>query len=103
MATNIQTKVTIRSAAAEDIPAVAELIKPYVWTRAACSNAPSTSSRSLLPNFFVAVEEDGTIIVRGARNLLAQASGNSQPGRRVVSAGAGHRAQLVDACVERAA
>ncbi len=102
MATNIQTKITVRSAAAEDIPAIAELIKPYV-DEGSLLERTFDEFEELLPNFFVAVEEDGTIIGCAALEIYSRKLAEIRSLAVAASAqGQGIGRKLVDACVERA-
>ncbi len=102
MATNIQTKVTIRSAAVEDIPAVAELIKPYV-DEGSLLERTYDEFGELLPNFFVAVDEDGAIIGCAALEIYSRKLAEIRSLAVAASAqGQGVGRKLVEACVERA-
>jgi amino-acid N-acetyltransferase len=102
MATNIQTKVSVRSAAADDIPAIAELIKPYV-DEGSLLERTYDEFGELLPNFFVAVDEEGTIVGCAALEIYSRKLAEIRS-LAVASwaQGQGIGRKLVDACVERA-
>ena len=102
MATNIHTKVTIRSAAADDISAVADLIKPFV-DEGSLLERTYDEFGELLPNFFVAVDESGAIVGCAALEIYSRKLAEIRS--LAVSAsvqGQGVGRKLVEACVERA-
>src|SRR5215475_8431255 len=102
MATNIHTKVIIRSAAAADIPAIADLIKPYV-DEGSLLERTYDEFEELLPNFFVAVDENGLILGCAALEIYSRklAEVRSLAVSREAQ-GQGVGSKLVHACVERA-
>ena len=102
MATNIQTKVSIRSAAEADIPAIADLIKPFV-DEGALLERTYDEFEDLLPNFFVAVDADGVIVGCAALEIYSRklAEIRSLAVSRSVQ-GQGVGSKLVAACIERA-
>ncbi len=102
MATNIQTQVIIRSAAATDIPAIADLIKPYV-DEGSLLERTYDEFEELLPNFFVAVDENGVIVGCAALEIYSRklAEVRSLAVSREAQ-GQGVGSKLVKACVERA-
>ncbi len=102
MATNIHTKVIIRSAAAEDIPAVEELIKPFV-DEGSLLERTLDEFEELLPNFFVAVDENGVIVGCAALEIYSRKLAEIRSlavSPDVQGQGVGRK--LVQACVERA-
>lgn len=102
MATNISTKVIIRSAAAGDIPGIAELIKPFV-DEGSLLERTFDEFEELLPNFFVAVDEDGTIVGCAALEIYSRKLAEIRSlavSPEVQGQGVGRK--LVNACVERA-
>jgi N-acetylglutamate synthase-like GNAT family acetyltransferase len=102
MATNIHTKVTIRSAAANDIPAIANLIKPFV-EEGSLLERTYDEFEELLPNFFVAVDQDGVLVGCAALEIYSRKLAEIRS--LAVSSqaqGQGVGRKLVDACVERA-
>jgi amino-acid N-acetyltransferase len=102
MATNIHTKVIVRSAAAEDIPAIADLIKPFV-DEGSLLERTFDEFEELLPHFFVAVDEDGMIIGCAALEIYSRKLAEIRSLAVAASAqGQGVGRKLVDACVERA-
>jgi amino-acid N-acetyltransferase len=102
MATNIHTKVTIRSAAADDIPAIANLIKPFV-DEGSLLERTFDEFEELLPHFFVAVDEDGVIVGCAALEIYSRKLAEIRSLAVAASAqGQGVGRKLVEACVERA-
>jgi amino-acid N-acetyltransferase len=102
MATNIQTKVTIRSAATEDIPAIAALIRPFV-DEGSLLERTYDEFGDLLPNFFVAVDEDGAILGCAALEIYSRKLAEIRSLAVAAEAqGQGIGRKLVAACVERA-
>ncbi len=102
MATNIHTKVIIRSAAAADIPALADLIKPYV-DEGSLLERTYDEFEELLPNFFVAVDENGVILGCAALEIYSRKLAEVRSlavSREAQGQGVGRK--LVEACVERA-
>ncbi|HVU14782.1 MAG TPA: GNAT family N-acetyltransferase [Phototrophicaceae bacterium] len=102
MATNIHTKVIIRSAAAADIPAIADLIKPYV-DEGSLLERTYDEFEELLPNFFVAVDENGVILGCAALEIYSRKLAEVRSlavSREAQGQGVGRK--LVEACVERA-
>ena len=101
MATNIHTKVTIRSAAATDIPAIAELIKPFV-EEGSLLERTYDEFEELLPNFFVAVDENGVLVGCAALEIYSRKLAEIRSLAVAPEAqGQGVGRKLVDACVER--
>lgn len=102
MATNIHITVTIRSAAAADIEAIADLIKPFV-DEGSLLERTYDEFEELLPNFFVAVDEDGAIIGCAALEVYSRKLAEIRSLAVAASAqGQGVGRKLVEACVERA-
>ncbi|MCC6805636.1 MAG: GNAT family N-acetyltransferase [Anaerolineae bacterium] len=102
MATNIHIKVSIRSAVSADIPAIAELIKPFV-DEGSLLERTFDEFEELLPNFFVAVDEDGTIVGCAALEIYSRKLAEIRSlavSPEVQGQGVGRK--LVEACVERA-
>jgi len=103
MATNfIHTKVIIRSAAANDIPAIADLIKPFV-EEGSLLERTYDEFEELLPNFFVAVDENGVLVGCAALEIYSRKLAEIRSlavAPEVQGQGVGRK--LVDACVERA-
>jgi len=102
MATNIQTKIMIRSAAAEDIPAIADLIRPFVEEGSLLERTYDEFGE-LLPNFFVAVDEDGVIVGCAALEIYSRKLAEIRSlavSPEVQGQGIGRL--LVEACIERA-
>ena len=102
MATNIHTKIIIRSAAAEDIPAIADLIKPFVEEGSLLERTYDEFDE-LLPNFFVAVDENGVIVGCAALEIYSRKLAEIRSLAVSPEAqGQGVGRKLVEACVERA-
>lgn len=102
MATNIGTKVTIRSAASGDIVAIADLIKPFV-DEGSLLERTYDEFEDLLPNFFVAVDEAGIIVGCAALEIYSRKLAEIRSLAVASSAqGQGVGRKLVEACVERA-
>ena len=102
MATNIHTKVIVRGATAEDIPAIAELIKPFV-DEGSLLERTYDEFGDLLPNFFVAADEEGVIIGCAALEIYSRKLAEIRSLAVAASAqGQGIGRKLVEACVERA-
>ena len=103
MATNIiHTKVIIRSAAADDIPAIAALIKPFV-EEGSLLERTYDEFEELLPNFFVAVDENGVLVGCAALEIYSRKLAEIRSLAVSPEAqGQGVGRKLVDACVERA-
>jgi N-acetylglutamate synthase-like GNAT family acetyltransferase len=102
MATNITTQVIIRSAAHEDIPAIAELIKPFV-DEGSLLERTYDEFEDLLPNFFVAVDTEGVIVGCAALEIYSRKLAEIRSLAVASSAqGQGVGRKLVDACVQRA-
>ncbi len=103
MATNIiHTKITIRSAAADDIPAIAELIKPFV-EEGSLLERTYDEFEELLPNFFVAVDQNGVLVGCAALEIYSRKLAEIRSLAVSPEAqGQGVGRKLVDACVERA-
>ena len=102
MVANIQTKIIIRSAAAADIPAIEALIEPFV-EQGALLERTYDELDELLPNFFVAVDADDTIIGCAALEIYSRKLAEIRSlavSASVQGRGVGRR--LVDACIERA-
>jgi N-acetylglutamate synthase-like GNAT family acetyltransferase len=106
MATEILTKVKIRAAQRNDIPAIAELIAPYVEEGSLLARTYEEFD-DLLPHFFVAEEEDD----RAASQIIGCAALEiySPKLAEIRSLAVSDRARgrgvgklLVNACVERA-
>ncbi len=102
MVANIQTKIIIRSAAAADIPAIEALIEPFV-EQGALLERTYDELDELLPNFFVAVDADDTIIGCAALEIYSRklAEIRSLAVAELVQ-GRGVGRMLVAACIERA-
>ena len=103
MATNIiHTKVIIRSAAEADIPAIADLIKPFV-EEGSLLERTYDEFEELLPNFFVAVDENGVLVGCAALEIYSRKLAEIRSLAVSPEAqGQGVGRKLVDACVERA-
>ena len=104
MATNITTttKLVIRSAAAADITAIADLIKPFV-DEGSLLERTYDEFEDLLPNFFVAVDEDGTIVGCAALEIYSRKLAEIRSLAVASSVqGQGVGRKLVEACVARA-
>ncbi len=102
MATNISTRVTVRSAVEADIPAIAELIKPFV-DEGSLLERTYDEFGDLLPNFFVAVDEAGSILGCAALEIYSRKLAEIRSLAVATSAqGQGIGKKLVEACVERA-
>ena len=102
MATNIHTQVTIRSAAADDIPAIAALIKPFV-EEGSLLERTYDEFEELLPNFFVAVDQNGVLVGCAALEIYSRKLAEIRSLAVSPEAqGQGVGRKLVDACVERA-
>jgi N-acetylglutamate synthase-like GNAT family acetyltransferase len=102
MATNISTKVIVRSAVESDIPAIAELIKPFVDDGNLLERTYEEFG-DLLPNFFVAVDEEGVIVGCAALEIYSRKLAEIRSLAVSSSAqGQGIGKKLVEACVERA-
>lgn len=102
MATNIQIEVKIRTATPEDIPAIEALIKPFVEEGSLLERTYDEFG-DLLPNFFVAVSEDGAIVGCAALEIYSRKLAEIRSlavSRAVQGQGVGRK--LVEACVERA-
>jgi N-acetylglutamate synthase-like GNAT family acetyltransferase len=101
MATEVLTKVKIRAAEQDDIPAIAELIAPYVAEGSLLARTYEEFD-DLLPHFFVA-DDDGEII--GCAALEIYSPKLAEVRSLAVSEqaqGRGVGKLLVQACVERA-
>lgn len=102
MATNIHTKIIVRGATSDDIPAIAELIKPFV-DEGSLLERTYDEFGELLPNFFVAVDEEGSIIGCAALEIYSRKLAEIRSLAVATSAqGQGVGRKLVAACVERA-
>ena len=102
MATNISTRVTIRSAVEADIPAIAALIKPFV-DEGSLLERTYDEFGDLLPNFFVAADEAGVIVGCAALEIYSRKLAEIRSLAVAESAqGQGIGKKLVEACVERA-
>ncbi len=102
MATNIHTKIIVRGATAEDIPAIAELIKPFV-DEGSLLERTYDEFGELLPNFFVAADEEGVIVGCAALEIYSRKLAEIRSLAVAASAqGQGVGRKLVEACVERA-
>lgn len=102
MATNINTRVIIRSAVESDIPAIAELIKPFV-DEGNLLERTYEEFGDLLPNFFVAADEEGVIVGCAALEIYSRKLAEIRSLAVSSSAqGQGIGKKLVEACVERA-
>ena len=102
MATNITTQVIIRSAATEDIPAIADLIKPFV-DEGSLLERTYDEFEDLLPNFFVAVDAEGVIVGCAALEIYSRKLAEIRSLAVASSVqGQGVGRKLVEACVERA-
>jgi N-acetylglutamate synthase-like GNAT family acetyltransferase len=106
MATEILTSVKIRAAQRDDIPAIAELIAPYVAEGSLLARTYEEFDE-LLPHFFVAEEsdEDGTAEIIGCAALEIYSPKLAEIRSLAVSErvqGRGIGKLLVNACVERA-
>ena len=102
MATNIHTQVTVRSAAADDISAIAELIKPFV-EEGSLLERTYDEFEELLPNFFVAVDQNGVLVGCAALEIYSRKLAEIRSlavSPEVQGQGVGRK--LVNACVERA-
>lgn len=96
------TSYTIRMARAEDVPGVIRLIHSYVDEGKLLART-LTEIDDLLPNFFVAVREDETIIGCAALEIYSPKLAEIRSlavSREAQGLGVGRR--LVNACVERA-
>lgn len=102
MATNIHTKIIVRGATSDDIPAIAELIKPFV-DEGSLLERTYDEFGELLPNFFVAVDEEGIILGCAALEIYSRKLAEIRSLAVATSAqGQGVGRKLVAACVERA-
>jgi amino-acid N-acetyltransferase len=102
MATNIHTKIIVRGATSDDIPAIAELIKPFV-DEGSLLERTYDEFGELLPNFFVAVDEEGSIVGCAALEIYSRKLAEIRSLAVATSAqGQGVGRKLVAACVERA-
>ncbi len=102
MATNIHTKISIRSAVPADITAIADLIKPFV-DEGSLLERTYDEFEELLPNFFVAVDEDGTVVGCAALEIYSRKLAEIRSLAVAPSTqGQGVGRKLVEACVERA-
>ena len=102
MATNFQIQVNIRTATAEDIPAIEALIEPFVEEGSLLERTYDEFG-DLLPNFFVAVNQDGEIIGCAALEIYSRKLAEIRSLAVSRSAqGQGIGRKLVEACVERA-
>ena len=102
MATNIHTTVSVRSAAEADIPAIAELIKPFV-EEGSLLERTYDEFEELLPNFFVAVDENGVLVGCAALEIYSRKLAEIRSLAVSPEAqGQGVGRKLVEACVERA-
>ena len=102
MASNIQTKIIIRSAVAADIPAVEALIEPFV-EQGALLERTYDELDELLPNFFVAVDADDVIVGCAALEIYSRKLAEIRSLAVAESVqGRGVGRMLVDACIERA-
>nr|AUN37553.1 GNAT family acetyltransferase [uncultured bacterium] len=102
MATNIHTEVIVRSAAAADIPAIADLIKPFV-EEGSLLERTYDEFEELLPNFFVAVDQNGVLVGCAALEIYSRKLAEIRSLAVSPEAqGQGVGRKLVDACVERA-
>lgn len=102
MATNINTRVTVRSAQADDISAIAELIKPFV-DEGSLLERTYDEFGELLPHFFVAVDEEGVIVGCAALEIYSRKLAEIRSLAVAASVqGQGVGRKLVSACVERA-
>lgn len=96
------TTYTIRMARAEDVPGIIRLIQAYVDEGKLLART-LTEIDELLPNFFVAVTDDGEIIGCAALEIYSPKLAEIRSlavSREAQGLGAGRR--LVNACVERA-
>ena len=106
MATNILTNIKVRAAQSGDIPAIAELIAPYVEEGSVLARTYEEFDE-LLPHFFVAEEtgEDGTTEIVGCATLEIYSPKLAELRSLAVSRkaqGRGVGKLLVTACIERA-
>lgn len=106
MATEILTNVKIRAAQRSDIPAIAELIAPYVEEGSLLARTYEEFD-DLLPHFFVAEEEDDRAVsqIIGCAALEIYSPKLAEIRSLAVSdraRGRGVGKLLVNACVERA-
>jgi N-acetylglutamate synthase-like GNAT family acetyltransferase len=101
MATKILTNVKIRAAQASDIPAIADLIAPYVEDGSLLARTYEEFDE-LLPHFFVA-EDDGEIVGCAALEIYSPKLAELRSLAVSPKAqGQGVGKLLVNACVERA-
>ena len=105
MATKILTNIKIRAAQSADIPAIAELISPYVEDGSLLARTYEEFDE-LLPHFFVAEEDfgDGTAEIVGCAALEIYSPKLAEIRSLAVSSraqGRGVGKLLVNACVER--
>lgn len=101
MATEVLTKITIRAARQADIPAIADLIAPYVEDGSLLARTYEEFDE-LLPHFFVAEDDD---IIIGCAALEIYSPKLAEVRSLAVSAraqGRGVGKLLVAACVGRA-
>lgn len=102
MASNIHTKITVRSAVTDDIPAIEALIEPFV-EQGALLERTYDELGDLLPNFFVAADADGAIVGCAALEIYSRKLAEIRSLAVAESVqGRGVGRMLVKACIERA-
>ncbi len=102
MASDIHTKITVRSAVAADIPVIEALIEPFV-EQGALLDRTYDEFGDLLPNFFVAVDADETILGCAALEIYSRKLAEIRSlAVAEVAQGRGVGRMLVEACIERA-
>ncbi len=102
MATYPQTFVKVRGAVSADIPAIQDLIRPYVEEGTILERTYDELDH-LLPSFFLAVDEHGDLIGCVVLEIYSRKLAEVRSlavAKSVQGHGIGHA--LVEACIERA-